>query len=170
MVGTQTDLKDDQKTLDDLAERGLAPISTKMGQRKAKEIKAIGYIECTAKDIKSVVAVFRTACEFLLEKDKKRLQKINKGAKKEAKYAEDLDWRVKGKDIKSWERQKKISLDVNGKHIANYYIDFVIHHNDGSREYVEVKGFATEVWRLKWKLFEALIDEIDPGMEITVVR
>lgn len=91
-------------------------------------------------------------------------------SKKEAKYAEDLDWRVKGKDIKSWDRQVKISLDVNGKHICNYYIDFVIHHNDGSREYIEVKGFSTEVWRLKWKLFEALIDEIDPGMEITVVR
>lgn len=91
-------------------------------------------------------------------------------SKKEARYAEDLDWRVKGKDIKGWERQKRISLDVNGKHIANYYIDFVVHHNDGSREYVEVKGFATEVWRLKWKLFEALIDEIDPGMDITVVR
>lgn len=95
---------------------------------------------------------------------------IRYDSKKEAKYAEDLDWRVKAGDIKSWDRQKKISLDVNGKHIANYYIDFVVYHNDGSREYVEVKGFAAEVWRLKWKLFEALIQDIDPGMEITVVR
>lgn len=103
LVGTQTDLKDDQKTLDDLAERGLAPISTKMGQRKAKEIKAIGYIECTAKDIKSVVSVFRTACEFLLEKDKKRLQKINKGAKKEAKYEEKVQ-----KHIAKQEKKKQV--------------------------------------------------------------
>ena len=89
---------------------------------------------------------------------------------KEAQYAEDLDWRVKGKDIKSWERQIKIALDVNGYHICNYYVDFKITHNDGGIEYVEVKGFETEVWRLKWKLFEALINEIDPGAEITVYK
>jgi len=89
---------------------------------------------------------------------------------KEANYAEELDWRVKAKDIKSWERQIKISLDVNGFHICNYYVDFKIIHNDGSVEYVEVKGFETEVWRLKWKLFEALINDIDPGAEITVYK
>ena len=48
--------------------------------------------------------------------------------------------------------------------------NFKITHNDGGIEYVEVKGFETEVWRLKWKLFEALIREIDPGAEITVYK
>ena len=89
---------------------------------------------------------------------------------KEARYAEDLDWRIKAGEIKSYDRQVKISLDVNGKHIANYYIDFVVHHNDGSREYVEVKGFCTRDFLLKWKLFEALLPEIDPGMEMTIIR
>lgn len=91
-------------------------------------------------------------------------------SKFEAGYAEELDWRIKAKDIKSVERQVKISLDVNGKHITNYFIDFVIIHNDDSFEYVEVKGFETEVWRLKWKLFEALIDQIHPGAVLTVVK
>lgn len=80
-------------------------------------------------------------------------------SKKEAAFAAELELRRKAGDIKDWERQYKISLDVNGFHIANYYIDFVIHHNDGLQEFTEIKGFETEVWRLKWKLAEALLDE-----------
>lgn len=90
-------------------------------------------------------------------------------SKKEAQYALELDLRVKAKDIKSWDRQVKISLDVNGYHITNYYIDFVITHNDNSLEYVEVKGFETETWRLKWKLFEALYGN-QPNVKLTVVK
>lgn len=81
---------------------------------------------------------------------------ISYHSKKEAAYAQELDLRVKAKDIKSWKRQEKIELKVNGEQIANYYIDFVITHNDKTKEYVEVKGFETGVWRLKWKLFEAI--------------
>ena len=91
-------------------------------------------------------------------------------SKFEASYAQDLDWRLKAKEIKSWERQVKLSLNVNGKHICNYYIDFKIIHNDNSVELIEVKGFSTDVWRLKWKLCEALIDEIEPGAKLTIVK
>lgn len=88
----------------------------------------------------------------------------------EAKYAQDLDWRLKAKDIKSWKRQVKISLDVNGKHICNYYIDFVITHNDDSIQYIEVKGFETQVWKLKWKLFQALMNQREPEAILTIVK
>jgi hypothetical protein len=91
-------------------------------------------------------------------------------SKKEAEFAKELDLRVKGKDLKSWERQVKIPLTVNGKHITNYYIDFKLTNKDGSIEFVEIKGFETETWRLKWKLFEALIDEIEPGAELIVIK
>lgn len=87
----------------------------------------------------------------------------------EAGYAAELDLRVKAKDIKSWERQVKIPLDVNGYHIANYYIDFIIHHLDGITEYVETKGYATDVWRMKWKIFEALYGD-KPDVVLTVVK
>lgn len=90
-------------------------------------------------------------------------------SKRECGYAAELDLRLKAKDIKSWERQIKISLDVNGYHIANYFIDFVIHHNDGIKEYVEVKGFETETWKLKWKLFESLYSG-DPMVKLTIVK
>jgi len=101
---------------------------------------------------------------------KKEYDGIYYHSKFEASYAQELDLRLKAKDIKSWERQIKLSLDVNGKHIANYFIDFKVIHNDDSIEFIEVKGFETEVWRLKWKLTEALIDEIEPGALLTVVK
>ncbi len=90
----------------------------------------------------------------------------------EARYAMDLDLRVKGNDIKSWERQIKIPLDVNGEHISNYYIDFIIEHNDGVKEYVEVKGMETQVWKFKWRLFTAIFKEdIESGkILVTVVK
>lgn len=88
-------------------------------------------------------------------------------SKLEAQYATDLDMLKKAGQIKDWERQVKISLDVNGYHIANYYIDFIVYHTNGTTEYVEVKGFPTEVWRLKWKLFEALYSD-KPDVKLTV--
>lgn len=80
-------------------------------------------------------------------------------SKLESAYAEELDWRVKAKEIKSWDRQVKLDLKINDTHITNYYIDFVIHHNDGSKEYVECKGVETPDWKIKWKIFEAIFDD-----------
>lgn len=90
-------------------------------------------------------------------------------SKLEAKYAADLDLLKKAGEIKGWERQVKIPLEVNGFHIANYYVDFRIEHNNGTIEYVEVKGFETEVFRLKWKIFEAIMSEI-PDVKLTVQK
>lgn len=87
-------------------------------------------------------------------------------SRKEAAYAQELDIRKKTKDIKNWRKQEKIDIRVLGKHICNYYIDFVIEHKDGTEEYVEVKGFETDVWRLKWKLFEACY----PKYKKTIIR
>jgi len=91
-------------------------------------------------------------------------------SKKEAGYAQELDLRIKAKDIKSWERQVRVDLKVNDQHICNYYMDFVVTHNDGSLEYVEVKGFQTEVWRLKWKIFEAIFNKEHPDIILTIVK
>lgn len=90
-------------------------------------------------------------------------------SKLEGKYAFELNARKLANDIKDWERQVKISLDINGRHIANYYVDFLVHHNDGTMEYVEVKGFETEVWRMKWKIFEALYSDKEMT-RLTVVK
>lgn len=74
----------------------------------------------------------------------------------EAKYAVQLDWRIKAGEIKEYTRQYKLSLDVCGHHIANYYVDFRVTLADGREEYHEVKGWPTPEWKLKWKLAHAI--------------
>jgi len=76
-------------------------------------------------------------------------------SKRESQKAWDLDMLVKAGEIKSWEKQKKIELKgENGNHVCNYFIDFVVYHHDGTTEFIEVKGFKTDLWALKWKLFK----------------
>jgi hypothetical protein len=77
----------------------------------------------------------------------------------EAAHAQQLDFMIKGKQVKKWERQHKISLDLNGIHLANYFIDFKVYFTDGTIEYHEVKGAETMLWRLKWRLTQALYPE-----------
>lgn len=84
---------------------------------------------------------------------------------REASYALMLDLRVRAHDIKSWQRQVKFPLRVNGTLIAHYVIDFEITNNDGSLEYVEVKGFWTPDAILKWKLFGALYPHLKRSVE-----
>ena len=84
---------------------------------------------------------------------------ISYHSKFEAAYAQSLDISQKAGIIKSWERQVKLDLRVNDYHITNYYIDFIIHHNDESREFVELKGFSTPLWEMKWRVFEATFED-----------
>lgn len=89
----------------------------------------------------------------------------------ERDYAQTLDLRVKAKDIKSWRRQVKIDLSVNGKHITFYYMDFEVTHNDNSIELVEYKGAESMAWRQKYQLLIALKDQLYPeGVTITLVK
>lgn len=80
-------------------------------------------------------------------------------SKFEARYAAELDYLVKSGDIKSWDRQVKLDLRVSDQHITNYYIDFIVHHHDGSREFIECKGQETSDWKLKWRLLEATFEQ-----------
>jgi hypothetical protein len=78
---------------------------------------------------------------------------------REAAYAEELDWRIKAGELRSWKRQVPIELRVNGKLICTYTIDFVEIDRYGKEMWTEVKGFETPDWRLRWKLFEACYPE-----------
>jgi hypothetical protein len=88
----------------------------------------------------------------------------------EMNYAQDLDIRKTVGEIADWRRQVKIDLRVNDVHISNYFIDFVIQHNDGTREYVEYKGYETDAFKQKWKLFLALAPQMFPGAIITKIK
>lgn len=110
----------------------------------------------------------------------------------EAKFAAELDKKKNNGLIKDWTRQVKIEFNIinqNGKailtdtpayglkqqnipfyHICSYYIDFVVVNNDDSLEYIEIKGYETELWRLKFKIFEALFSIIYPDIVIKVIK
>ena len=48
MVGTQMDLRNDQQTIQKLAKIKQKPITSEQGERQAKELKAVKYVECSA--------------------------------------------------------------------------------------------------------------------------
>lgn len=48
LVGTQIDLRDDIAVVEKLAKNKQRPISTDMGERLARELKAVKYVECSA--------------------------------------------------------------------------------------------------------------------------
>ncbi len=91
-------------------------------------------------------------------------------SKLEADYAMQLDWRKKAGEIKEIIPQYKIDLRAYGVHIANYFVDFKVILADGTVEYHEVKGFATDVWRMKWKLTQAQLAETEPQSKLVLVR
>jgi hypothetical protein len=76
---------------------------------------------------------------------------------------------ARGKDkVDHWERQIRIPLIVNNVKICDYIVDFFVTYADGRKEFVEVKGFWTDVAKLKVKLFRALFlqDHQDIGYRI----
>ena len=48
LVGTQVDLRDDPVQLDKLAKNKQKPITFDIGEKLAKELKAVKYVECSA--------------------------------------------------------------------------------------------------------------------------
>ena len=84
----------------------------------------------------------------------------------EKRYCDVLLLLKKGKGIKDYVVQKTYSLDVNGAHICNHRVDFVVTTNSGALEVHETKGFETEVWALKKKIFEACY----PDIKYNVIR
>jgi Ras-related C3 botulinum toxin substrate 1 len=75
LVGTKVDLRDDPATIEKLKERKLAPITCSQGHQLAKEIKAAGYVECSALSQKNLKLVFDEAIRVCLappQKEKKK--------------------------------------------------------------------------------------------------
>lgn len=86
---------------------------------------------------------------------------IKYDSKKEASKAMELEMMKKGGAIKDYQPHVRLSLDVNGSHICDYIIDFVVEALDGSKEYLEIKSpvTITPAFKLKWKLAQALITD-----------
>lgn len=81
-------------------------------------------------------------------------------SKFEAAKAEELNILLQAGEILGFDSHLRIPLIVNGYTVCDYYIDFAVYHKDGiTTEYIEMKGYPTDVWKLKWKLFCALYED-----------
>ena len=78
----------------------------------------------------------------------------------EASYCNVLKAKQQAKEIKSYEIQKTFSLDVNGHHIWNHRVDFLVTLPDGSIEVHEYKGARSYSWVAKRRHFQAQYPEI----------
>ena len=80
-------------------------------------------------------------------------------SKKEADYASLLDSLQRAKEPKervvSYETQVPFQIEINNIKICKYLADFRVLYKDGHIEIVDVKGFRTDIYRLKKKLVEA---------------
>lgn len=81
-------------------------------------------------------------------------------SKKEAEFAECLDWRLRAHDLKSWSRQVPFPIVINGIKCFSLILDFEVINNDGSHSYYDVKGYkkgdAYARFTLKKKCVEAM--------------
>lgn len=67
IVGTQVDLRDDQAVLDKLGRQKQRPVPTDAGDRLARELGAVKYVECSALTQKGLKNVFDEAIVAALE-------------------------------------------------------------------------------------------------------
>ena len=76
-----------------------------------------------------------------------------------------LKMMVKGKMVKSFDRQVVYKLDINGVHICKYIADFVITWEDGTLTVEDTKGVETPDFKIKKKLMLAIL-----GIEVVLFR
>jgi len=72
LVGTKIDLRKDESVIDKLKSSGQTPVTTEMGEQLAKKIKAIKYLECSAKTGESLKSVFDEAVKSVLFSNNKK--------------------------------------------------------------------------------------------------
>jgi Ras family protein A len=71
LVGTKKDLRADPDRLEDLSRRKLKPVTTEEAKVMADRIRAVGYMECSAKTREGVREIFEGAARASLQKSKR---------------------------------------------------------------------------------------------------
>ena len=72
LVGNKKDLRNDPATIAELKEMNQKPLQVEDGQAMAEQIKAVTYIECSAKNNEGVDEVFVTATRAALQAKKQK--------------------------------------------------------------------------------------------------
>lgn len=81
---------------------------------------------------------------------KVKIDGIKFDSQKEADYYNELKLRLASKDIKGFCRQPEFVLAPS----LRYKADFIVFNNNGTTEIIDVKGFKTQVYKDKKKVFE----------------
>lgn len=82
--------------------------------------------------------------------NKVEIDGIKFDSQKEGNYYNELKLRLQAKEIKGFCRQAEFILAPN----LRYKADFIVFNNDGTCEIIDVKGFKTQVYKDKKKVFE----------------
>jgi len=72
LVGTKLDMRNDKGEVDKLRTQGQSPITTEQGTDLARKLKAIKYMECSAKTQENLKDVFDEAVRSVLRPPKKK--------------------------------------------------------------------------------------------------
>jgi hypothetical protein len=93
-------------------------------------------------------------------------------SRKESEFYGSLKIKKQAGLIKDFKMQVPYNIVVNNIHIANYFLDFEVENNDGTIEYIDIKGkdkktnkfIKTGVFALKKRLVEAIY-----GIKISMI-
>lgn len=88
----------------------------------------------------------------------------------ERDYAVQLDLLKQAGQIKRVTYQHKLRLEANGVFVCDYLVDFRTVMPNGTIELHEVKGVETDLWRNKWELTKAQLQELEPGAILKLVK
>ena len=91
-------------------------------------------------------------------------------SKREAQYAQQLDLRKLAGEIKSITPQFRVPIVIQGTLICTYVVDFKVVTSTGEIELIEVKGYSTYAWQIKWKLLKALLPSLFPDAKLILVN
>lgn len=76
-------------------------------------------------------------------------------SRKEANRAAELDLLVRAGVVTKWEPQPRFPIQHKGVAVCTYVGDFEVTYPDGRVEVEDVKGFKTDVYKIKKKLVKA---------------
>ena len=69
LVGTKSDLLEDEEYLKKMSEEGISPITTEMAESVRSEVDAICYVDCSAKTSKGIRTIFEKCIDSLEYKE-----------------------------------------------------------------------------------------------------
>lgn len=78
VVGTKVDLREDPNMVARLRDARQSPITTAQGEEMAQKVKAVKYLECSAKTQEGLKEVFLTAAEAVTSPELYPMQKPKK--------------------------------------------------------------------------------------------